>query len=213
VDDIFNQRNLDLVNGYLRQADQISNKQAKLLMARDFPPNHVWFNSAPINMQRDLRGKLVLIDFWTYCCINCLHVLPDLEFLESKFKGENSIVFMGCHSAKFINEKGPDKVRDAILKYDIKHPVINDDKMMVWKQFERRSWPSIVIMSPDLIPILILSGEGHRQVLDIFLSVAYDHYYERLSHKDTIRFQPEEKKAKEIKKKKINQTIQESQEE
>ena len=69
----------------------------------------------------------------TYCCINCLHVLPDLEFLESKFKGENSIVFMGCHSAKFVNEKGPDKVRDAILKYDIKHPVINDDKMIVWK--------------------------------------------------------------------------------
>ena len=131
-------------------------------MAKEFPPNHVWFNSAPISVERDLRGKLVLIDFWTYCCINCLHVLPDLEFLETKFKGENSIVFMGCHSAKFVNEKGPDKVRDAILKYEIKHPVINDDKMLVWRNFERRSWPGLVVLSPDMIPILILSGEGHR---------------------------------------------------
>ena len=176
----------------------------RALVAKEFPPNHVWFNSAPISMHRDLRGKIVLLDFWTYCCINCLHVIPDLEFLQNKFKGENSIVFMGSHSAKFVNEKGPDKVRDAILKYDIKHPVINDDKMIVWKNFERRSWPGLVVLSPELIPILILSGEGHRQVLDIFLSVAYDFYYERLSHKDTIRFILEEKKEVEKKKKKIN---------
>ena len=106
------------------------------------------FNSAPapLSLERELRGKLVLIDFWTYCCINCLHVIPDIEFLEQKFHGENSICFMGCHSAKFINEKGPDKVRDAILKYDIKHPVINDDKMLVWRMFERKSWPGLVIL-------------------------------------------------------------------
>lgn len=52
------------------------------MKAKEFPDKHTWFNSAPISMQRDLRNKLVLIDFWTYCCINCLHVLPDLEFLE-----------------------------------------------------------------------------------------------------------------------------------
>ena len=195
---------MDLVNGYLRQTEQGSQKQMRALVAKEFPPNHVWFNSAPISMHRDLRGKIVLLDFWTYCCINCLHVIPDLEFLQNKFKGENSIVFMGSHSAKFVNEKGPDKVRDAILKYDIKHPVINDDKMIVWKNFERRSWPGLVVLSPELIPILILSGEGHRQVLDIFLSVAYDFYYERLSHKDTIRYILEEKKEVEKKKKKIN---------
>ena len=147
-------------------------------------------------MQRDLRSKLVLIDFWTYCCINCLHVLPDLEFLENKFAGENAIVFMGSHSAKFVNEKGAEKVRDAILKYEIKHPVINDDKMLVWRSFERRSWPGLVVLSPQSVPILILSGEGHRQVLDIFLSVAYDFYYERLDHSCTIQWQPEEQKEK-----------------
>jgi len=55
------------------------------MRAKEFPSNHTWFNAAPLTMQTDLKSKLVLIDFWTYCCINCLHVLPDLEFLEQKF--------------------------------------------------------------------------------------------------------------------------------
>jgi thiol-disulfide isomerase/thioredoxin len=154
---------------------------------KEFPPNHSWFNSAPLSFNSELRNKLVLIDFWTYCCINCLHVLPDLEFLENKFSQENSICFVGCHSAKFTNEKGPAKVRDAILKYEVKHPVINDDKMIVWRNFERRSWPGIVIVSPRSVPILILNGEGYRDVLDVFLSVAYDFYYDRLNHVPTIK--------------------------
>lgn len=158
------------------------------MQAKEFPTNHVWFNCSPISMERDLRGKIVLIDFWTYCCINCLHVIPDLEFLEQKFSGENSVVFMGCHSAKFKNEKGAEKVRDAILKYEIGHPVINDDKMIVWKNFERKSWPGLVVLNPKGVPILILSGEGHRQVLDLFLSVAYDFYYEKLNHAQTINW-------------------------
>ena len=178
--------------------EALPQKQQNLMKAKEFPDKHVWFNSAPMSMKRDLAGKLVLIDFWTYCCINCLHVLPDLEFLEQKFAGENAIVFMGCHSAKFVNEKGAEKVRDAILKYEIKHPVINDDKMLVWRSFERRSWPGLVVLSPTNVPILILSGEGHRQVLDLFLSVAYDYYYERLDHQSTIDWQPEEQKASEI---------------
>jgi len=78
-------------------------------------------------------------------------------------------------------------VRDAVLKYEIKHPVINDDKMIVWKNFERRSWPSQVLVSPKTqIPILIVNGENQRQVLDLFISVAYDFYFESLNHKETI---------------------------
>ena len=66
--------------------------------------------------------------------------------------------------------------------------------MLVWRNFERRSWPSLVVLSPQSVPILILSGEGHRQVLDIFLSVAYDFYYEKLDHSSTIQWQPEEQR-------------------
>ena len=121
--------------------------------------------------------------------------MPDLEYLEKKFQEERSIVLIGCHSAKFLNERGSAKVRDAVLKYEIKHPVINDDRMVVWRNYERRSWPSIVIVSPkSQIPILILTGEGHRQVLDLFLSVAYDYYYEDLNHEPTFKYHPEEMK-------------------
>ena len=171
---------------------------------------HTWLNSKPLSFQNELKNKLVLIDFWTYCCINCLHVLPDLEYLEQKFSGENAIVIIGCHSAKFKNEKSSDKVRDAVLKYDIKHPVINDDKMMVWRSFERHSWPSIVVLSPKLIPLFVLTGEGHRQVLDIFLSVAYDFYYDKLNHKPVIMWQPEEQKDYEKKALIVNQRVSET---
>ena len=67
---------------YLQSLDALPPKQLNQMRAKEFPDKHVWFNSAPLSMGRDLRSKLVLIDFWTYCCINCLHVLPDLEFLE-----------------------------------------------------------------------------------------------------------------------------------
>lgn len=107
---------------------------------------------------------------------------------------------MGCHSAKFTNEKGSSKVRDAILKYDVKHPVINDDKMLVWKNFERRSWPGIVMISPRGVPIMILNGEGYRDIMDLFLSIAFDFYYDRLNQVQTITIELEESKATALKK-------------
>lgn len=129
----------------------------------EFPSSYAWFNSDPLSVEKHLRGKLVLIDFWTYCCIHCLHVLPDLEYLQQKFAEEPSIVFIGCHSAKFLNEKNTSKVRDAVIKYEIKHPVVNDERMILWKGYERRSWPSQVLVSPkSQIPILNLAGEGMR---------------------------------------------------
>lgn len=104
-------------------------------------------------------------------------MLSDLEYLESKFKNEPSIVLIGCHSAKFLNEKSCDKVKDAVIKYGIDHPVLNDDKMIVWKTFERRSWPGLCLVSPDRVPIFSVTGEGNRDVLDLVISCAYDYYF------------------------------------
>jgi hypothetical protein len=109
---------------------------------------------------------------------------------------------MGCHSAKFLNEKGASKVRDAVLKYDVKHPVINDDKMIVWRNFERKSWPGMILVSPRGAPILIINGEGYRDVLDLFLSIAFDFYYDKMNHTATFQLEPEEGKAVSIKKQK-----------
>ena len=72
-------------------------------------------------------GKITLIDFWTYCCINCIHTLADLEILEETFKTEHSIAFIGCHSAKFKNEKSSEVLRKAVMRYEVKHAVFNDD--------------------------------------------------------------------------------------
>ncbi|HID20935.1 MAG TPA: redoxin domain-containing protein, partial [Planctomycetaceae bacterium] len=65
-----------------------------------------WLNTSRELSLHELRGKVVLLDFWTYCCINCMHVLPDLKYLEKKYAKQ--LVVIGVHSAKFENEKGPD---------------------------------------------------------------------------------------------------------
>ncbi|MBA0843648.1 hypothetical protein Goarm_000817 [Gossypium armourianum] len=88
----------------------------------EFPAKLDWLNTAPLQFQRDLQGKVVLLDFWTYCCINCMHVLPDLDFLEKKYKAKPFTV-VGVHSAKFDNEKDLEAIRNAVLRYGITHPV------------------------------------------------------------------------------------------
>ena len=124
-----------------------------------------WLNTAaPISM-KDLRGKIVIIDFWTFCCINCIHVLPDLDYLEKKYP--NQLVVIGCHSAKFDNEKDTESIRQAIVRYEIKHPVVNDNKMAIWNKFGVRSWPSILVMDAEGNACFMRSGEGNREVLDI----------------------------------------------
>lgn len=123
-----------------------------------------WLNtSGPIALD-DLRGKVVLLDFWTFCCINCMHVLPDLEYLEHKFP--NELVVIGVHSAKFDNEKESEAIREAILRYEIAHPVINDANMLVWRKFGAHSWPTLVLIDPEGQYCGYVSGEGNRDVLE-----------------------------------------------
>lgn len=133
-----------------------------------------------------------MVDFWTYCSINCVHALSDMEYLRSKYADEHSVVIVGCHSAKFPNERSSERLRDAILRLDVRHPVLNDDRMITWRNYGRRSWPSLVLVSPTTqLPLLFLSGEGHRQTLDLFISVAYDFYYKRLDHTENFTTLPE----------------------
>ena len=88
------------------------------------PDDFEWLNtSGPIKLA-DLRGKFVIFDFWTYCCINCIHVLPELKKLERQFP--NELVVVGVHSAKFENERNTKNIEEAILRYEIEHPVINE---------------------------------------------------------------------------------------
>jgi len=132
--------------------------------APSFDEDTVWLNtSGPITL-KDLRGKVVLVDFWTYCCINCMHVLPDLKYLEHKFPDE--LVVIGCHSAKFDNEKDTEAIREAIVRYEIEHPVINDSEMLVWRKFGARAWPTVVLLDPEGNYCGYVSGEGNRELLE-----------------------------------------------
>ncbi|MCA8999053.1 MAG: redoxin domain-containing protein, partial [Planctomycetaceae bacterium] len=123
-----------------------------------------WINtSGPIDL-RELRGKIVLLDFWTYCCINCMHVLPDLKYLEQKYGRQ--LVVIGVHSAKFDNEKQTENIRDAILRYEIEHPVVNDSEMLIWRKFGTRAWPTLALVDPEGRYIGSQSGEGNRELFD-----------------------------------------------
>jgi thiol-disulfide isomerase/thioredoxin len=126
--------------------------------APDFPENADWLNTDHPLTLAELRGKVVLLDFWTYCCINCMHVIPDLKRLEAKYPDE--LVVVGVHSAKFTNESLTDNIRQAVLRYEIEHPVINDRNMVLWREYGIRAWPSFVLIDPAGKVVGYGAGEG-----------------------------------------------------
>jgi DNA-binding beta-propeller fold protein YncE len=118
-----------------------------------------WLNTAGPLRLKDLRGKIVLLDFWTLCCINCMHVLPDLARLEKKYA--NELVVVGIHSPKFANEKNTESIRKAVLRYEIGHPVVNDAEQSIWNTYGSRSWPTLCLIDPEGYAVWVDSGEGH----------------------------------------------------
>lgn len=126
--------------------------------APEFTPGLEWLNTEQPLTLKALRGKIVLLDFWTYCCINCMHVIPDLKRLEHDFP--NELVVIGVHSAKFAGERDTDNIRQAILRYEIAHPVVNDWQMQIWQQYAVRAWPTLVLIDPEGRIAAATSGEG-----------------------------------------------------
>ena len=119
--------------------------------------------AAPLSLKA-LRGKVVLLDFWTYGCVNCLHIIPDLKRLEEKYGGE--LVVIGVHSAKFTNEGKLDNLRRILGRYDIDHPVVNDASFAIWKEYGARAWPTQVLIDPEGYVVATASGEGHADGFD-----------------------------------------------
>lgn len=132
--------------------------------ALEFPSGLEWLNTQGALRLADLRGKAVILDFWTYCCINCMHVLPDLKRLESKY--EKELVVIGVHSAKFPNERVTENIRQAILRYEIAHPVVNDNELKIWQAYGVRAWPTWVLIDPEGNIAGIYPGEGNYDEVD-----------------------------------------------
>jgi DNA-binding beta-propeller fold protein YncE len=117
-----------------------------------------WINTGkPLSLKKDLKGKIVILDFWTLCCINCMHIMPDLEKLEEKYK--NQVVVIGVHSPKFDNEKNTEAVRKAVLRYELKHPVVNDAEKKIWTAYNAQWWPTIAIIDPEGNVVAGAAGE------------------------------------------------------
>src|SRR5881227_4281717 len=123
-----------------------------------------WLNTDKPLTIAGLRGKVVLLDFWTYGCINCIHIIPDLKRLEAKYP--NELVVIGVHSAKFANEKETDNIRRIILRYELEHPVVNDADFAIWQAYAVRAWPTRYLIDPAGYIIGRLEGEGGYEQLD-----------------------------------------------
>jgi thiol-disulfide isomerase/thioredoxin len=131
---------------------------AGTIEAPEFPEGLEWINAAgPVTLD-SLKGKVVILDFWTYGCINCIHVIPDLERLEAEYPDE--LVVIGVHSAKFSNEGDTDQLREIVQRYGLEHPVVNDHDFSVWNAWSASAWPTVAVIDPASKVVGIRSGEG-----------------------------------------------------
>ncbi|XP_070068938.1 NHL repeat-containing protein 2 [Drosophila takahashii] len=138
----------------------------------DFESDLDWFNvSGPMSL-KELQGKIIVLDFFTYCCINCMHVLPELHRLEERFPIESGLLVIGVHSPKFENERIPANILSAVDRFGITHPIVNDYRSAMWQTIGLRCWPSLLILSPTGLPMLLLMGEGHGKFLEEFAGAA-----------------------------------------
>ncbi|WP_164204165.1 NHL domain-containing thioredoxin family protein [[Micrococcus luteus] ATCC 49442] len=127
-----------------------------------------WLNTGGKSLDLEaLRGKIVLLDFWTFCCINCLHVLDELRPLEEKFS--DVLVTVGVHSPKFEHEADPVALAAAVERYEIHHPVLDDPELDTWKAYTARAWPTLVVIDPEGYIVAHLSGEGHADGLAVLI--------------------------------------------
>ncbi|GAA5029902.1 redoxin domain-containing protein [Terrabacter aeriphilus] len=119
-----------------------------------------WLNTGgrPVTLA-ELRGRVVVLDFWTFCCVNCLHVLDELRPVEEQFP--DALTIVGVHSPKFEHEADPDALAAAVERYAVHHPVLDDPDLTTWRAYAARAWPTLVVIDPEGFVVASMSGEGH----------------------------------------------------
>ena len=123
-----------------------------------------WLNSEKPLSLAALKGKIVLLDFWTYGCINCIHIIPHLKQLEQKYA--NQLVVIGIHSGRYENERETENIRRIILRYEVEHPVYNDADFAVLDAYKVKSWPTRVLIDPAGNIVGRAEGEGNYEQFD-----------------------------------------------
>lgn len=171
------EKNKKLLLQYLEKASSL-NLVVPDIVSGDDDSQYSWFNIPPakpcLSLRSDFRDKITIIDFFTYCCINCMHILPTLEYLEKKYG--DSIGVIGVHSAKFDNEKVDENLAAAIERLTIKHPVVSDD-MTIWRTMNVRCWPTVLVIGPGNKLVFVLTGEVYvNKYLDFIIEVALEYF-------------------------------------
>ncbi|MFZ1721875.1 MAG: cytochrome c biogenesis protein DipZ [Microgenomates group bacterium] len=121
--------------------------QSKKIPAPALIQGGQWFNSEPLQLA-DLKGKVVLVDFWTYTCINCQRTLPYLREWYEKYK-DNGLVIIGVHAPEFEFEKNPNNVQQAITDFGITYPVMQDNEFATWRTYDNHYWPAKYLIDKD----------------------------------------------------------------
>lgn len=128
-----------------------------------------WLNTGGADLSlADLRGKVVVLDFWTFCCVNCLHVLDELREIETKHS--DAVVVVGVHSPKFVHEADPVALAAAVERYEVRHPVLDDPELTTWSAYTARAWPTLVVVDPEGYIAAHLAGEGHGHAIDALVT-------------------------------------------
>lgn len=138
-------------------------RSSSRVRAPEFPDGLQWLNVERPLALRQLRGRLVILDFWTSCCINCHHTLEELRKVEERFPEE--VVTIGVHCPKFHAEAEVHSIRQAIIRHDVGHPVVSDADFQVWRAYAVRAWPTIVLIDPMGTIIAQHSGEFEGEAL------------------------------------------------
>lgn len=143
--------------------------------------NLEWINSAQITNE-DLKGKIVVLFFWTSCCINCRHSLPYISKLQKKYE-EDPVVFIGVHSPKYDNEKHLATLKNILARQGIEYPVVNDRKMEMMSEYGIKSWPTFLVSGPQGRLLFSLCGENQKELLDDYIDSVLNYYSEFSSSK------------------------------
>jgi thiol-disulfide isomerase/thioredoxin len=114
--------------------------EPKGVKAPEIIPGGVWFNSQPLTL-KELKGKVVIIDFWTYSCINCQRTLPYLRDWNEKYK-DKGLVIIGVHAPEFEFEKNEKNVAQAIKDFNLTYPIVQDNDFATWRAYNNRYWPA-----------------------------------------------------------------------
>lgn len=123
-----------------------------------------WFNSQPLKLA-DLRGKVVLVDFWTYGCVNCVNTLPHVTKLYSKYR-DRGLVVIGVHTPEFPFEHSASNVQAALKRHGILYPVAQDNNSQTWNAYGNQYWPAQYIIDQNGKIVFQHAGEGQYEEID-----------------------------------------------